>query len=84
MDNYWMERLKTREDAEWKGDPRRYGKIPGFVLRQPDISDSSKLLYAAMDMVMGGEGQEQMEDGIADLMCHDMRKAAKFREEAKQ
>ncbi len=71
-------------EREWEDDPRRYGKIPGYVLKHPDISDGSKLLYAAMDMVMGGEGQAEMEEGLVDLMSINMCTAEKIRKEAKQ
>ena len=60
-----MDRLKTSSDAKWKEDPRRYGKIPGIVLRRPDISDGTKLLYAQADLKTGDEPNFEIEDALA-------------------
>ncbi len=79
-----LDKLKAQVDADWKGDPCRYGKIPGNILRHPDISDGTKLLYAQADLKTGDEPNFEIEDALAYCVAHDMRKAAKLRGEAKQ
>jgi len=72
----WLRRLREKN---WDKDVRRYGRIPGDVLRRQDVSNGAKVLFVTLDMLSGKKGKIEgdLAKGIAKVLDSENNKGNK-------